>query len=409
MTVTTFQSLTSCSKQRLEALFLLSPLAVLLAGIFNITDTKSILSRLIPIICVYCLFFYRDAIKHNWQTQSVRPLIATSLLAFFYFGFAHLFRGDEFGYSRTLVACLAYLLLVPWKRLPRQYLARFLPVAAILCGLNAMYEFWGMNIARVGVATNPIPYALFCAVMVLGSLHQLLSAKSRGVRLVSILGIGSAGMALLLTDVRGVILFFPIVMAYLALRILPLSGRAYLAVLLTITSLCGLGYKAFEEKIDKRIEFTAKEFSQIAKGNFNTSIGTRLTLWQQGKDTFLRSPILGVGDEVLHADIKALPIHHAAIQPHLHNQYIDTLARYGLIGLFILLAWILSPLFYSKPKGGVGARLDPLLTSVIFMIALAGLTDVPFHHTHLVYLFTLFTGAWLMMPIENTAPEISDS
>ncbi|MEZ8079775.1 O-antigen ligase family protein [Enterovibrio norvegicus] len=409
MTVINFQTYALQNKQRLEALFLLSPLLVLFVGIFNISDTKSILSKLIPVVAVYCLFFYRDAIKQNWQTASIRPLMATSVLAFFYFGFAHLFRGDDFGYSRTLVACLGYLILLPWKQLPHQYLANFLPVAAILCGLNAMYEFWGMGIQRVGVATNPIPYALFCALMVLGSLHQLLVAKSWGMRSISVLGIGFAGTALVMTDVRGVILFLPVVMAFLALRILPLSGRAYLAVLITIASVCSLGYKAFEEKIDHRIKVTEREFSEIASGNFNTSIGVRFTLWKQGKDTVFHSPILGVGDEALQTDIKALPVRGAAVQPHLHNQYIDTVARYGVIGLSILLAWMVSPLLYSKPNGGVGIRLDPLLSSVILMIVLAGLTDVPFHHTHLVYLFTLFTGAWLMMPIEKTAPEISDS
>ncbi|CZF80160.1 O-Antigen ligase [Grimontia celer] len=403
MTVITFQNFASQSKQRLEELFLLSPLAVLFFCIFNIADTKSILSRLIPIVSVYCLFFYRNAIKQNWQRASIHPLMICSLLAFFYFGLSHLIRGDNFGYSRTLVTGLAYLLLLPWQKLPRKLLASSLPVAAIFCGLNAMYEFWGMGIQRVGLATNPIPYALFCAVMVLGSLHQLLVTQSWGIRLVSGLGIGFAGMALVLTDVRGVILFLPIVMVFLALRMLPLSGRAYLAVLLTIATVCGLGYKAFEEKIDQRIELTEKEFKLIEHGNFNTSIGTRFTLWLQGKETALQAPIWGVGDQALHADIKALPLRDTTISPHLHNQYIDTLARYGVIGLFILLAWMVSPLFYVKPKGGVGVRFEPLLSSVILMIALAGLTDVPFHHTHLVYLFTLFTGAWLMMPNEDSA------
>lgn len=403
-----FQTFASHSKQRLEALFLLSPLIVLLIGIFNITDTKSILSRLIPAVGVYCLFFYRDAIKQNWQTVSIHPLMITSLFSFFYFGFTHLFRGDEFGYSRTLVTCLAYLILLPWKQLPRKYLTDFLPISAIFCGVNATYEFWVMGIQRVGMATNPIPYALFCAFLVLGSIYQLLIAKTWGRRLVSIFGIGLAGMALVLTDVRGVILFLPVVMVFLVVRMLPLSGWTYLVVVLIIASLCGLGYKAFEKKIDQRIEFTEREFSQIANGNFNTSIGIRFTLWLQGKDTIFRSPILGVGDEALRADIKELPIRKAADQPHLHNQYIDCLARYGVIGLFILLAWVVSPLLYSKPNGGIGFQFEPLLSSLILMIALAGLTDVPFHHTHLVYLFTLFTGAWLMMPneeIENAVPE----
>ncbi|WP_188008899.1 O-antigen ligase family protein [Grimontia hollisae] len=403
MSAITFQNIIPFNKQRLEALFLLSPLAVLFLGIFNIAETKSILSRLIPLVCVYCLWFYRDALKQNWQAARTRPLMITSLVAFFYFGFLHLLRGDEFDFSRTLVTCLIYLLMLPWAQLPRHYLTRMLIFAAILCGLNAMYEFWGLGIQRVGVATNPIPYALFCAFMVLSALHQCLMAKSWPWRIVSGLGVALAGTAIVLTDVRGVILFLPVVMVYMVLRIVQPSFRTYLAALLAVALLCGLGYKAFEDKIKQRIAVTEYEFTQIANGNFNTSIGIRLTLWLQGKEIVSQAPIFGVGDDALREDISARFNRGDSNPPHLHNQYFDTLARYGVLGLMVLLAWFVSPLLYvtsSASHGRVGFSLDPLLSSLMLMVALAGLTDVPFHHTHLVYLFTLFTGAWLFMPSE---------
>ncbi|MEI8608453.1 O-antigen ligase family protein [Enterovibrio sp. Hal110] len=397
MITSTFQNITSLNKQRLEALFLLSPLVVLLISIFNIADAKSILSRLIPLVGLYCLWFYREAIKQNLQTARTHPLIVMSFTAFLFFGSAHLLRGDAFGYSRTLVTCLAYLILLPWAKISRQYLIWLLPIAAIFCGLNAFYEFWALDIPRVGIATNPIPYALFCAVMTLTSLHAMFTAQSLQLRMIGAVGSCFAGAALVLTDVRGVILFFPVVLTYMILRVLRTSYRGYVAVLLATAVVCGFGYKAFEKKIDKRIAVTVQEVAKITSGNFDTSIGSRLILWQRGINSFSRAPILGVGDIRLEEDIKALSIHGANIQPHLHNQYIDTLARYGILGLFIQLAWLLSPLFYNKSQGGVGIKLDPLLSSLILMIALAGLTDVPFHHTHLVYLFTMLSGAWLLM------------
>lgn len=407
MTTSTIKSAVSGTWFRLETLFLLSPLAVMLFGMFNFADTKSILSRLIPIVGLYCLWFYRDAIKQNWNQARSRPFLITSILAFLYFGFAHVLRGDEFGYSRTLLTCLAYLVLLPWSQLSRQYLPLLLVVAATVCGLNSMYEFWGMGVHRVGIATNSIPYALFCACLVLASLHQLLNVKAWSWRIVSLIGIGFASTALVLTDVRGVLLFLPFVMAYLVLRILPASPRNYIVGMVAVAALCGSAYAILHDKIEQRLAQTEWEFNQIENGNFNSSIGLRLTLWQGAIETFGQHSIVGAGDAGLRADMSALPVVAARTLAHVHNQFLDTLARYGAVGLIILLAWMVSPLLYSQQSGGIGLKLDPFLSSVILMVVFAGLTDVPFHHTHVVYLFTLLAGAWLMMPSETCEQERS--
>ncbi|WP_407330979.1 O-antigen ligase family protein [Enterovibrio sp. 27052020O] len=382
-------------KSNFEALFLISPLALMLVSIFNFVDTKWLLSRLIPLVCVYCLILYRGAMKRNWQSSLIRPLLLASLLAFVYFALVHLVRGDEFGFSRTLLACLVYLALIPWSRVSHRLVKWLVVIAAVACGINAGYEYFVMGVLRVGIATNPIPYALYCALLALTSLSFMLSEKGH-IRFIASLGFVSAVAALVLTDVRGVLLFFPLIALYLALRILPESRSYYfITLLLTLFSLAG-GYYLFQDKIDHRIQQTAKELQYISDGNYRTSIGIRLNLWQEGLDVVEEHPVFGVGDVELKARIIAMPNSKAAIQPHLHNQYIDTLSRYGTVGFVILLLWLVSPLVTCKPGGGVELRLDPLLTSLILMVALAGMTDVPFHHTHVVYLFTIMSGVLLL-------------
>lgn len=53
--------------ENLESLFFLSPLAILLMAIFNFPDTKFILSRLIPVVCLYGMIKYGKEIKDNYN------------------------------------------------------------------------------------------------------------------------------------------------------------------------------------------------------------------------------------------------------------------------------------------------------------------------------------------------------
>ncbi len=254
-------------KKFAESLFLLSPLIVMLFSIFNIVDTKWILSRLIPVVCLYCMVYYRNSGRKNWDNPTLKPLLVTSFAALIYFTFMHITRGDEFGFSRTLLTCLIYILLVPWNRIGAASLRYLLLGAAIFCGINAGYEYFAMSIQRVGIATNPIPYALFCATLFLISLYYLLSEKSLVTKSVAGVGVMFTLTALVLTDVRGVLLFVPVVALYLIVRMLPASKRYYGLALVIVSALAAVGYMAFQEKIDNRIQVTVNEFKAISEGN----------------------------------------------------------------------------------------------------------------------------------------------
>ncbi|MGF1765979.1 O-antigen ligase family protein [Enterovibrio makurazakiensis] len=399
----------SLIKLRVETFFLISPLVLMMVSIFNFVDTKWVLSRVIPLVCLYCLVYFRGSIKHNWNASPLKPLLGTSLLAFVYFALMHILRGDQFGFSRTLLTSLAYLALVPWSRISQSLIEWLLVTAAVICGLNAGYEYVVMGIERVGIATNPIPYALYCAVLALASLYFILSRKQWFFRIFSITGLISTTGALFLTDVRGVLLFFPLVALYLVFRLLPSSPRHYLVTLLLTLVAIVVGYFAFQDKIDLRIQQTAIEFQEIANGHYGTPIGIRLSLWQEGMTIAKHHTLFGVGDKKLRSNIEEIENHAASAQPHLHNLYIDTLSRYGVFGLSALLIWLVSPLMVKKTSGGVGMRFDPLLSSIVLMIALAGLTDVPFHHTHVVYLFTLLTGVLLVTQNHTSKEDRLDS
>lgn len=375
---------------KLESAFFLSPLAILLMAVFNVPDTKFILSRLIPVVCLYGLVRYEWEIKDNYNSQLKSFLIFGFLVVVVYSIF-HVIRGDEFSLVRTLIASLAYLIFVPWKRINPQMVYFIIAIAAIVCGLNAFYERYVLNIYRVGIATNPIPYALYVSFLVLSCAYLLLNSQSKTLKLlVSIGGLLSLS-AIIMTDVRGVILFLPVAIIYLVITTIKPIWKYYIASILSIILLSGVFYTIFQPKINARIAQTQNEIALIKQGNLTSSIGIRLDLWMHGVEIIARNPLFGVGDSGLQASISKMTNPGAAIQPHLHNQYLDLLARYGIVGTLVIFLFCLA-LIFNLNNSAFEYIGNPLVNSMLMMLIFAGLTDVPLHHTHLIYLLTILCG-----------------
>ncbi|EOX1790592.1 O-antigen ligase family protein [Vibrio cholerae] len=376
--------------KNLESLFFLSPLAILLMAIFNVPDTKFILSRLIPVVCLYGLIKYGKEIKVNYNSQ---------LKSFLIFGFGvvvvysiyHVIRGDGFSLARTLIASLAYLIFVPWKNINPKVVYYIIAIAAIVCGLNAFYERYALNIYRVGISTNPIPYALYVSFLVLSSVYLLLISQSKKLKLLASIGGLLSLSAIIMTDVRGVILFLPVAIIYLVITTIKPIWQYYIASILSIILLSGVFYTIFQPEINARIVQTQNEIALIKQGNLTSSIGIRLDLWMHGVDIIVQNPLFGVGDSGLQASISQMTNPGAAIQPHLHNQYLDLLARYGIVGTLVIFLFCLA-LVLNLNNSGFEYIGNPLVNSMLMMLIFASLTDVPLHHTHIIYLLTIFCG-----------------
>ncbi|WP_317008461.1 O-antigen ligase family protein [Vibrio cholerae] len=374
----------------LESLFFLSPLAILLMAIFNVPDTKFILSRLIPVVCLYGLIKYGKEIKVNYNSQ---------LKSFLIFGFGvvmvysiyHVIRGDGFSLARTLIASLAYLIFVPWKNINPKVVYYIIVIAAIVCGLNAFYERYVLNIYRVGISTNPIPYALYVSFLVLSCVYLLLISQSKTLKLLASIGGLLSLSAIIMTYVRGVIFFLPVAIIYLVITTIKPIWKYYIASILSIILLLGVFYTIFQQEINARIVQTQNEIALIKQGNLTSSIGIRLDLWMHGVDIIAQNPLFGVGDSGLQDSISQMTNPGAAIQPHLHNQYLDLLARYGIVGTLVIFLFCLA-LVLNLNNSGFEYIGNPLVNSMLMMLIFAGLTDVPLHHTHLIYLLTILCG-----------------
>ncbi|NOI60390.1 O-antigen ligase family protein [Vibrio coralliilyticus] len=381
--------------QQLEKAFLFSPIFLVLISIFNFTDTKSLVSRVAVIVSVYSIIRYRQCIKSNFNQCNYKKFFLASILVFVYFSIMHVWRGDNFGLPRTLLTCIVYLSVVPWSKFSNTWFYNTVIFSAYVCGVNAIFEYYYLNVSRVGMATNPIPYALYCSFISLSSFSLVKIYRKKLMQGICIVGFLVALWALVLTDSRGVWVAYPIVMMFVIYR----SFNNLSLVKLGTFTLIGLSaiYLSFKPMIDERVDMTFAEFNSISKGNYETSFGARLDLWTFGVDVWKEQPMVGEGDIMLEEGIRKVPNRMAYRQPHLHNQYIDTLARYGSVGLFIMMVWLFNPVRLNKAREG-----DSIITQVLVMlVAITGLSDVPFHHTHVVYLFTLVVGLFSLNQMKS--------
>ena len=374
---------------------LVLPLVILLTITFHVDGGKSLMSRAILISTLASLFFFRKEIDIKWLVNKNTLFFSSSVVIFTFYLACHLLRGDEFSLPRTLLLSIVYLVVIPWHLIPRTWFYIFFALGAIWAGSASIYEHFFLHISRVGVTVNPIPYALYCAGLAM--ICFCLVMKTRVNKLLSSLlwlGFIFAVCALILTSVRGVMLFLPVVLiiTFLTMTRTKLIGLVKIIACMLCSAV--IIYAIFDKQIEQRIDATKSEVLAIMQGNMGTSIGARFVMWQHGIALIKAKPILGVGAVAQYDYVyKTMGIYKAE---HLHNQYIDTAVKYGMVGLILTLFWLFSTLLVIKHRR-LGIHFNPVLFSLLLLYLLAGLTDTPLHHTHMVYFYTLVAGIFLYL------------
>ncbi len=157
------------------------------------------------------------------------------------------------------------------------------------------------------------------------------------------------------------------------------STRLKLAIFSAIT-LCLLALFIPQLGVKERLQDTRNEISEFISGkNPDTSTGFRIQLWQSAWRSFLEKPLLGWGPnsirESQQEQFEAGTLSASAYQfnSHAHNQYLDNMAKYGLIGLGMLLALFLVPWYLGNRLAGAhekeGAGYTLLVASRLHILA----------------------------------------
>ncbi|WP_157420017.1 O-antigen ligase family protein [Oceanisphaera avium] len=223
----------------------------------------------------------------------------------------------------------------------------------------------------------------------------------------SLLGAAGATTAIILSGTRGIWLALIVIVIMLGVQLLrQASIKKVLGIAIISTVAIGISLTAVSDTLTQRYQQTVAEYNHMAHKDMDTSIGIRLQLWQRGLSYIKQNPLLGTGTEQYLVNIEQdkqagliSPIAAPLANAHFHNQFIDTLVRTGALGLLLLLAWMFIPAWTLHKQQQYPQRNWALACGIVMLIG--GLTDVPFHHTHLVYFYSMLMGAILMTSVKS--------
>src|SRR5690606_37828298 len=92
-----------------------------------------------------------------------------------------------------------------------------------------------------------------------------------------------------------------------------------------------------QTNVANRVGAAFSDIENYTQGHVNTSVGLRFEMWKSGFFAFSEKPLIGWGEEQFYVfQRQAVQEHglHPAILNfnHLHNQYVEELAKRGILG-----------------------------------------------------------------------------
>ena len=354
-------------------------------------DKKMIPLFLISII-VSILVFKKETILNNIQN----PFVWLMGISCIYTVFSYYYHGASSRELRSLIGVTLFLIASPYQMLTQKVIQWVVLIGSFVVCINSIYFNFYMGVSRDAGYINPIPYATACALLSVVAFSLLIEAsKTKEKAMLSIAFLLSLP-PIISSETRGVWLALTISLFIICLIkcVQKAPTKKQLISILFITTLSfSFGSYLFKERITERYERTVYEIQQIQSGNYKTSIGQRLQLWQLAPQLIEKRPILGYGSEtpqLLKEKREKKEISNTTYRlasHHYHNQFINKMVKSGIIGLILTLGFLIYPLMTLKHLNSTDKYLAIGLVSLFFV---AGLTDVPFNHPQPLMLYLLF-------------------
>ncbi|ELI5739466.1 O-antigen ligase family protein [Vibrio fluvialis] len=315
------------------------------------------------LIWVFTLFIFVQSVLHGVSSREIRALLCLSVIALYF-----PFRAIQFSYYQILI---------------------FLGCCTIFS--NSVYLYSIVGTGRWSGVINSIPYAGLAALLALISINFALDSKTNRLRLLFGFFSTLPIISLVITESRGVWLAFACALLVLFFNKFRFTFKKVALLLILLSSVVFVLSGSF---VEQRIEQTRYEFEQIQKGNMNTSIGLRVQMWRAAVKLADGNWLLGLGNEhfekleLLYKQRKITKALYDYHPPHYHNQFIDSVVKSGLIGLAFLLLLLMLPLYLVRHTN---KNTKDIVTSVVALYVVMGLTDAPFYNgqTFILYVLTM--------------------
>jgi O-antigen ligase len=295
--------------------------------------------------------------KNDWILISV-------LLMYFFF---HVFSNILFslplrsydGLLRFLLVIPVYLLLITHPPRPI-YFWLGLMIGTLGAGIFAIFQkyFDVINWERSSGYMNAIQFGdislLMASLLICGVVWAKYAVKNTYLAVIFFCASLFGYIASFLSLSRGGWLAIPIVL-YVVYKILKSQTKKIFLVTAFFGSfLMIFTFMVLPESnlIKQRLIQTQLEISDFFEGGLSneaTSLNTRMQMWKNGLIAFKERPIAGWGDITAiknHFPSQWEMLNSVGDFNHMHSEYIDALAKHGVMGIIVLMALLLVPLKY---------------------------------------------------------------
>lgn len=297
--------------------------------------------------------------KNRFNTSI--PNTLTIFLIFIAFSFVSFLWSDA-SFQEVFKYIKRYWYFLPsfliYKYIKKEYIKY--SISAFLIGMFiselVSYSVYFELIKPIGFATphDPSPfmqhtmYSVFLATTSIFLLGRFLYEENIKYKLIYLVFFLSVSINLFIGSGRtGQIAFFG------ALTVLFIYKYKFTlkTILLSLLSMVFVFYAAYNlsPNFQNRMQHIQNDVNgMINKNNYKSSIGIRVGFWIITKEIFLDSPILGVGsanhlNKMKETVDEKLPyLHGNKRYVHFHNQYWETLAQLGIVGLLIFIYFLYS-------------------------------------------------------------------
>ena len=272
---------------------------------------------------------------------------------------------------------LSVIVFIVYSSVKFDILLYSIPLGSFISGVVALYQYYILSLEsafynQMKIQSGDIAMSLGLFSFVIAfHLLDVNKHKKKLVALVILFGIFGV-LASLLSFARGGWVGIPILLLILIFLYRHLLSKKLL-LLGGITFLCIISVVlTTNNKLVNRLSEAQYELKLYLSGDDKvSSIGERLDMWKIGSKAFLEHPISGWSLKELDYYKKDLSdkniVTKASISfSHLHNQFIDELAKKGILGGVAILGIFLVPLcsFYRKQKKFLNNKKIKLLTTL---------------------------------------------
>src|SRR5690554_231413 len=318
---------------------------------------------------------------------------------------------SDFAKSRVqrhalLLICLPVIALMFQAR----FRAKDLLLSFSLSGLVFLgYWLFHDRGGRLDGLVHAIHFGNIALITLLLCIGGLLIQTKRHWTIVAAAGSIGALIAFMESGSRGglVALFLALLTVGLWLSIFRNKIRYFVITLALVASAAMVSVK-FIDPVSERYELTLSELNKYSEGQMYTSMGMRLLMWEAALSVITDAPVIGSGfsgyrseivNRVEEGRLKPLMLNFSS-EPH--NQYLYQLTSHGLVGLFLLLLILTTPVFYLAAPHSESNRNHTVLRvtlAVVFLsIIFFGLTITLFDQRRILQNFGLFYAvvAWFL-------------